>query len=173
MISDGNLKKIFNFKKKYIDQILRTLDSRGRTLQHAACSASNQHQDCSMKVVLSHFTSVKILHRSAKIFGHLRSQQCRHQTGHRTWTSAQHYITLHHTCHRVTVTVSSSPCIFALKGNVRMTPCFGLGTFIEMDKNNFELHNSWQCQKPIVVKLQHTTNNQAICAFSQFIKTQS
>ena len=149
-------KKIFNFKKKYIDQILRTLDSRGRTLQHAACSASNQHQDCSMKVVLSHFTSVKILHRSAKIFGHLRSQQCRHQTGHRTWTSAQHYITLHHTWHRVTVTVSSSPCIFALKGNVRMTPCFGLGTFIQMDKTNFELYNSWQWHKSIMVKWLHT-----------------
>ena len=91
-------KKIFNFKKKYIDQILRTLDSRGRTLQHAACSASNQHQDCSMKVVLSHFTSVKILHRSAKIFLHLRSQQCRHQTGHRTWTSA-HNITSRYITH--------------------------------------------------------------------------
>ena len=153
-------KKIFNFKKKYIDQILRTLDSRGRTLQHAACSASNQHQDCSMKVVLSHFTSVKILHRSAKNIS--SPEIAAMQTPDRTPDldiCTQHYITLHHTWHRVTVTVSSSPCIFALKGNVRMTPCFGLGTFIQMDKTNFELHNSWQWHKSMVVKLLHTTNN--------------
>ena len=143
-------KKIFNFKKKYIDQILRTLDSRGRTLQHAACSASNQHQDCSMKVVLSHFTSFCKNIWSPEIAAM--------QTPDRTpdlVICTQHYITLHHTRHRVTVTVSSSPCIFALKGNVRMTPCFGLGTFIQMDKTNFELYNSWQWHTSKVVKWLH------------------